>query len=540
MSDVTMTQTVLDCTLRDGGYHTAWHFAPDLVQDYLVAMKAAGVDVVELGFRFLHNRGFKGACAFTTDDFLRSLDLPEGLTVGVMLNAADLCTDVGCIPALERLFPETASTSPVRMVRMACHMHELPQAATAAAWLADRGFRVGVNLMQVSDRNRSEIAALTERMRAAPVDVLYVADSLGSMTPDDVARVTGWLRSGWDGPLGIHTHDNMGMALANTLRAADEGMTWLDATVTGMGRGPGNARTEELVIEMQARTGRTANLVPLMALIARHLGPMKAAHGWGTNPFYYLAGRHGIHPTYVQAMLGDPRYDEADILAVIDQLRGNAGKRFSADTLDGARRFYRGAPRGSWAPAQTMAGREVLILGTGPGVGVHRAAVEAHIRRARPLVVALNTQEAIDPALIDLRVACHPVRLLADAEAHARQPQPLVTPASMLPPSLRATFGSKTLLDFGLGIEPERFAFHDTWCVAPGALVLAYALAMATSGRAGAIRLAGFDGYPPGDPRNDEIEAMLAAYAASGGKMPVNSVTPSRYRGLESCSIHGL
>ena len=41
----------LDCTLRDGGYYNSWNFENDLIQDYLVAMKAIGVDVVELGFR---------------------------------------------------------------------------------------------------------------------------------------------------------------------------------------------------------------------------------------------------------------------------------------------------------------------------------------------------------------------------------------------------------------------------------------------------------------------------------------------------------
>lgn len=64
-----------------------------------------------------------------------------------------------------------------------------------------------------------------------------------------------------------------------------------------------------------------------------------------------------------------------------------------------------------------MAGREVLILGSGPGVAAHASTLEAYVRRAQPLVVALNTQSAIDASLIDLRIACHPVRLLADAEA---------------------------------------------------------------------------------------------------------------------------
>ncbi|MBK5928167.1 aldolase [Rhodobaculum claviforme] len=532
--------TLLDCTFRDGGYYNAWDFSPALITQYLGAMRAAQVDVVELGFRFLRNEGFKGPCAFTTDDFLRSLPIPPGLTVGVMLNGADLCTDLGRGAALQRLFPEPAASTPVDLVRFACHFHELETVLPAVGWLHERGYRVGLNLMQIADRSRTQVAELAKMSRDWPVEVLYFADSMGSMTPDDTARIVGWLRDGWEGPLGIHTHDNMGLALSNTLRAAAEGVTWLDATVTGMGRGPGNARTEELAIEAEGLRNRRANLVPLMGLIRKHFGPMKAQYGWGTNPYYFLAGKYGIHPTYIQEMLGDARYDEEDILAVIDHLRAEGGKKFSFNTLDGARQFYSGAPRGSWAPSEVMAGRDVLILGTGPGVAAHRPALEAYIRRARPLVLALNTQSAIDPALIDLRIACHPVRLLADAEAHAALPQPLITPASMLPETLRAEFGDKELLDFGIGIEPGRFEFHATHCVAPNSLVLSYALSVAASGQASRILMAGFDGYPASDRRNDEVDDMLLKFVNSEFTGPVFSITPSAYGNLPALSLYGM
>lgn len=530
---------LLDCTLRDGGYYNAWDFSPALIEAYLVAMKAAQVDFVELGFRFLKNQGFKGPCAFTTDDFLRSLNIPDGLTIGVMMNGSDLCTEQGNIAVVERLFPEPADQTPVDLVRFACHFHELGQVMPAVGWLAERGYRVGLNLMQIADRTQAEIAQLAQFARDWPVEVLYFADSMGSMTPEDVSRIVGWLRADWDGPLGIHTHDNMGLALANTLRAAADGVTWLDATVTGMGRGPGNARTEELAIEAETLRGRRANLVPLMTLIRKQFGPMKTQYGWGTNPYYYLAGKYGIHPTYIQEMLGDARYDEEDILAVIDHLRAEGGKKFSFDTLDGARHFYRGEVRGSWRPAEVMADRDVLILGTGPGVAAHRPALEAYIRRARPLVLALNTQSGIDPSLIDLRIACHPVRLLADAETHAGLPQPLITPASQLPDELRRALGETELLDFGIGIEPGRFAFHDTHCIAPTSLVLAYALAVATSGQAARILMAGFDGYPAGDARNDEMNRLLHGYAEAGPHPDLLSVTPSAYE-LQQKSIYGL
>lgn len=532
--------TILDCTLRDGGYYNDWDFGRDLIDDYLAAMSAAGVDVVEVGQRFLTTSGFKGPCAYSTDDFLRRLNLPNGMKVAVMVNGADLRGANDMALTLSRLFPEAKPSSPVDIVRIACHLREIAEVLPASEWLHGNGFGVGFNLMQIADRTREEVVEVARTASRYPVDVLYFADSMGSMNPDRCAEIVGWIREGWDGAIGIHTHDNMGLALQNTMRAMDAGVTWLDATVTGMGRGPGNARTEELVIESAAARGAQPNLVPLLALIRRHLQPMKTRYGWGTNPFYFLAGKYGIHPTYIQEMAGDPRYDEEDILAVIEYLRAEGGKKYSADSLNAARSFFHGDPRGTWRPAADLADREILILGSGPGTTRHHEAISAYIRAAKPMVLALNTQSALTEDMIDLRVACHPVRLLADAAEHLSLPQPLATPASMLPEGLQTALGDKSLRDFGIAIEKDLFAFAETACTVPNSLVISYALAIAASGRANRILLAGFDGYEAGDRRNVEMEETLALFQAQPGAPPVVAVTPTSYAGIETTSIYAM
>lgn len=530
---------LLDCTLRDGGYYNAWNFSHELIQQYLTAMQAAEVDIVELGLRSLENLGFKGACAYTTDSFLRSLDLPSCMTVAVMVNGSELVGKTPLEEVLAQLFPNTSDASPVSLVRVACHVHEFAEALKAVPWLKDRGYKVGFNLMQIADRGEQEIVDLARLASAYPLDVLYFADSMGSLAPPRIAEIVGWLRCGWKGPLGIHTHDNQGLALSNTLRAMDEGVTWVDATVTGMGRGPGNARTEELVIEVSARASSQPNLVPLMSLVRKHLKPMQNHHGWGTNPYYYLAGKYGIHPTYIQEMLSDSRYGEEDVLAVIEHLRREGGKKFSLHTLDAARDFYRGQATGQWSPEVLFKGREVLLLGTGPGVAQHRHALQQYIREHQPLVVALNTQSAIDAQFIDLRVACHPVRLLADCQTHVQLPQPLITPYSMLPRNVQKSLAQKHILDFGLNIQPDTFSFNATWCTSPSSLVVAYALAVASSGKAARVLMAGFDGYAGEDPRNQDTNALLKLYQESTGATPLLSLTPSRYD-IPCQSIYGL
>ncbi|MDO6825235.1 aldolase catalytic domain-containing protein [Marinobacter sp. 1_MG-2023] len=521
--------TQLDCTLRDGGYYNNWNFERGLVENYLGAMVEVGVGAIEIGLRSLRNQGFKGASAFCKDEYLKTLPLPDDVLIGVMVNASELVDDDALEYKLGQLFPVNSAASPVSLVRIACHVHEFSSVLPATEWLRERGYIVGFNLMQVADRTRDEIRSLAQAATQYQPDVLYFADSMGCMDPRQTAEVISWLREGWQGPLGIHTHDNMGLALQNTLCAIDQGVTWVDATVTGMGRGPGNARTEELAIEMAERKGQDVNLIPLMQLIRTHFRPMQYHYGWGTNPYYFLAGKFGIHPSYVQEMLADSRYLEEDILAVIEHLRKEGGKKFSREALDSARHFYRGEPEGSWSPDALLEGREVLLLGSGPGVKEHNGAIEQYIREYRPLVMALNTQSSVDSALIDVRVACHPVRLLADCDVHSRLPQPLITPASMLPDHVRSALRGKELLDYGFSVRGGTFRFGDSFCTVPVSLVIAYALAIATSGKALRILMAGFDGYGADDPRSAEMQSLLSQYQACAEALPLLAVTPTRY-----------
>ena len=64
--------SLLDCTLRDGGYYNNWDFPKDLIDEYLKAMSAAKIEYVELGFRFFKKDIYLGPCAYTTSSFLET------------------------------------------------------------------------------------------------------------------------------------------------------------------------------------------------------------------------------------------------------------------------------------------------------------------------------------------------------------------------------------------------------------------------------------------------------------------------------------
>lgn len=532
-------KNILDCTLRDGGYYNDWNFPREVICEYLEAMEAAGINIVELGLRSLINEKFKGASAYTTDSYIETLNVPDSLKVAVMVNASELVTSGVTEQIMLKLFPRAADKSPVDIVRVACHFKEFESALPAAKWLKSKGYQVGFNIMQIADRDSKEIEDLAAKANGADIDVLYFADSMGSMSPAQCVNIINAMRVNWKGEIGIHAHDNMGMALQNTLKAAEHGVTWLDATVTGMGRGPGNTRTEELVISLNDIFDSNVQLVPLMALIKTYFQPLKNKCGWGSNPYYFLSGKHGIHPTFIQEMLSDPRFSEEDILSTIEQLKSRGAKSFSLYELNNTRIMsLDSSSEGTWDPEELIRDRCVLILGAGPSVASHATAVASFINSHNPVVIALNTASSLDEVLIDLRIASHPVRILADKNRYSKLPQPLIIPVGRLSSEVRESLGDRELYDFGLSVKDDEFSFGSTSAIVPSPLVLGYALAVSASGKAKKIFLAGFDGFGIGDKRTNEVQKIFNTFGAQSD-IDLISITNTSYD-IPSQSVYGL
>ena len=80
---------LLDCTLRDGGYYNNWDFSLPIINKYLMVMSSLKMDYVEIGFRFNQKTKYIGQLGYSHTNFLSKLEIPNGLNLGVMFNAAD-------------------------------------------------------------------------------------------------------------------------------------------------------------------------------------------------------------------------------------------------------------------------------------------------------------------------------------------------------------------------------------------------------------------------------------------------------------------
>lgn len=529
---------ILDCTLRDGGYYNQWDFDEGLVNEYLAAVEQAGIKFVEIGFRFTAKDTFFGPYAYSTDDFLRSLVIPDSLCIGVMLNAKDLVSyEGGITKCIDSLFVP-ASQSPVKFVRIAAHLAEVDGCHEAVSRLDELGYHVGLNLMQANLYSTDVLSNFAAKINAwGKVFVLYFADSLGNMNSVDVQRLIASFSKYWDGAIGIHAHNNMGRAINNTTTALEAGARWLDATILGMGRGAGNAASEILLLEMLARGEAKYSPQKLLHIVEENFSPLKQRYAWGENFFYYMAGLHKVHPTYVQEMLSNDRYQTTDVVNVIASLDEENANSFSNTSLQSVIDVNYKNWKGSWDATDWVKNKTVLILAGGQQLFRHQTAILQYIKRQSPVVLSLNLIAGFSTDVIHYFVACHPTQIRAQAIQYQLLAKPLILPFDTLTGEERAVLKENKIYDYGMSVESGALIANNNGCTVPYPLAIAYALSVICQGGADKIIFCGFDGYDSSDPRQSQTNEVFRHIEHAFPTIPLIAATPSSY-GLIQQSIY--
>lgn len=533
---------ILDCTFRDGGYYNNWDFTDEQIHSYLSAISKASVQYVELGFRSFSKPGFLGPFAYTTDSFLDTLELPAGPIYGVMIDAKTIISHPTPNPkAVKKLFSRSEN-SKIKLVRIAAHFSELEESESIAKTLSDLGYCVCINLMQSGGKEREVLTKAAKTISNwQTITCLYFADSLGNMDSQEVERVVTALKSEWKGDIGVHAHNNMSKAIENTLVAFHHGASWLDCTISGMGRGAGNAETENLLTTL-SEMHLPVDPKPIYDLSIRHFEPMKRIHNWGSNLLYFLGAKNNIHPTYIQKLLSSDNYGVDEIVGAIDHLSTtNNSYSYDGAMLEEAL----GLSGGGTPTTEITYGNikdifkenEVLLLANGPSIKRYSKGISSYISSRKPTVISLNINQEIPEDLIDYFCIIHNAKFLSQKSLYSGISKPFILPLDRFNESEIDHFSkNKDTVSFGLAIKKGEFSVTDYGCSIPYELTFPYALGAAIAGGANKISLAGFDGFKKGDSRQEEMQDFLSILRHRE-EINLNSITPTNYS-IEEISLY--
>ena len=299
---------VVDCTIRDGGLVNNFYFDDEFVRNLYTANVAAGVEYMEFGYKaskeIFYVKEF-GKWKFCDEQDIRDIvgDNNTDLKISVM-------ADVGRTDYKKDIIPKTDSV--IDMIRIATYINTIPAAIEMIHYCAEMGYETTINIMAVSTAAESELDLALDLLAQSEVGTIYLVDSYGSLYPEQIRRLADkYLKVAekYGKKVGIHAHNNQQLAFANTIEACTVGVSYLDATMSGMGRGAGNCNMELLLGFLR---NPKYSLNPVLKFLQNQMLPLKKTGlVWGCDVQYMLTGQQNQHPRTAIAFTAEQREDYA-------------------------------------------------------------------------------------------------------------------------------------------------------------------------------------------------------------------------------------
>lgn len=286
---------VLDCTIRDGGLVNAHRFTDELVGAVYRACIDAGIDYMEIGYKnsekvFPRDR-FGPWRHCREEDMRRVVGDHDSKTTGLKLTAM---ADAGKSDWQAVLLP--VGESVLDMIRVAFYAHQVSEAVDMIQHAHELGYETSANLMSVSNLTEAEIDTVLEAIAGTPAGTMVIVDSFGHLYREQVDllyRKYSTALRGTGKEIGIHAHNNLQLAFANTIEAIILGCNRVDSTIYGFGRGAGNCHTELLLGFLR---NPKFDLRPIIEVIQNHILPLRREIEWGPMIPYNLTGQLNQHP----------------------------------------------------------------------------------------------------------------------------------------------------------------------------------------------------------------------------------------------------
>lgn len=299
---------VVDCTIRDGGLVNNFYFEDAFVKSLYKTNVEAGVDYMEFGYKAskeIFDVNAFGKWKFCDEQDIRDIvgDNNTDMKIAVM-------ADVGRTDYKKDIIPKKDSV--IDMIRIATYVNTIPAAVEMINYCADLGYETTVNVMAVSTASENDLDLALNLLAQSKARIIYLVDSYGSLYPEQIRRFADKyikIAEANGKQVGIHAHNNQQLAFANTIEACTIGVSYLDATMSGLGRGAGNCYMELLLGFL--RNPKYA-LNPVLKFVQNQILPLKKSGVvWGCDVQYMLTGQQNQHPRSAIAFTGEKREDYA-------------------------------------------------------------------------------------------------------------------------------------------------------------------------------------------------------------------------------------
>lgn len=307
--------SLLDCTLRDGGYVNKWNFGYSTVVDILEKMISTGVEIVEAGFIRDVTYDSNLAVFSNLTDFDKLLADNQ-----IVKNASSFATMAEIAHPIPLDHIEEASMTQCDIIRVivwkskhtedGAEVDALQESYEYCKSIVEKGYKLCVQPNRTDQYSDEEFVNMLNMFANLKPYAIYVVDSWGTMYSDQVLHYMKLADQTIDKSIaiGFHGHNNMMQAFSTAEKIIESDFDReiiLDASIDGIGRGAGNLNLELIARYMNERCGKKYCLEPMYEIYDKFIKEIKQSHVWGSSFPFLISAMNNANPNYAAYFTDD-------------------------------------------------------------------------------------------------------------------------------------------------------------------------------------------------------------------------------------------
>lgn len=384
--------SLLDCTLRDGGYVNDWRFGNKNLTSIFRRLTDSGVDFIEVGFLddrrpFDRERSIMPDTA-SADKIFGNLDKKHSKLTGMI--------DYGTC-AIENLAP--ASESCLDCIRVIFKKGKMYPAMEFCREVKKLGYIVFAQLVSITAYTDDELLELVRLVNDVKPFAVSMVDTYGLLYPETLLHYYEILDQNVDPSIhiGFHAHNNFQLAFANSLAFLEKERKHdilVDGTLFGMGKSAGNAPIELIAMRLNEKFGGHYKINPMLEAINESVMDFYRQNPWGYKTYFYLCSKNKCHPNYVKYFQQTEDLSVSKIDDLLARIEPEEKKllydKLSADELFAAYLSESDDQPSIDAFLRDVGGRELLLVGPGKNIVLQEGKVQKFIKERHPYVLSVN------------------------------------------------------------------------------------------------------------------------------------------------------
>ena len=317
--------TLLDTTVRDGSYYVDFKFSSEDVFEIVNRVAKLGFEYIEIG----HGKG------------LNASSLKNGLSMQTdeeyMQAAKKACGDAKlgffCIPGIAKLEDiKMAASNGIKFLRIGQNADDMESVKDYIVRAKEEDLEVMVNFMKTYLITPKDFVNEVKKMKEWGADCVYVVDSSGGMLPNQITDYYKYVRNEVDIKIGLHCHDNLGLAVANSVLAYELGYDFIDTTLQGVGRSVGNTIAEKFIMILEKMGVDTGFDSPQLLEYGYYVNEQIIGRN-AISPLDLMCGFTDFHSSYIKEIYRCSTEKQVDPLRLILQYSSYDKKNIDYDKL---------------------------------------------------------------------------------------------------------------------------------------------------------------------------------------------------------------